>query len=630
MEKENEKAEEKEIINDSKQENIVEENEINKENKEVEIEEEKKEDIEIKEEKKEDIEIKEEIEKVEEKPKEEAKEIKSEEKEQPKEKKKSRKLIIIIPILIVILLFISTIFAIVNMNNEKIIDGVFIEQVNIYGLTQDEANKIVNEKISKITEVTASYREYNENIVLEDIDVIINAKKALQEAVNLGKTGNILIDNYQILLANLFEEHYELEITINEEKFDELVKNIQAEIPNGVKQYSYDIKDDKLIITNGKAGNAIDAEELKNKIIENIKEQFNGNEDKIEIPVGYSEPEKIDLEKIYNKIYKEAKDAYIVEEPFELHKEENGIDFKISMQEAKQLLTEEKETYTIPLKITKPKVAVKDLGEKLFKQTLSKYTTIYDAGNINRSHNIALAAKTINGTILLPGETFSYNGILGNTNKAKGYKVGTAYVGGKVVESYGGGICQVSSTLYNAVLYANLGIVERHNHSYIVNYVPAGRDATVAYGGKDFKFKNTRSYPIKIVASAKNGIVSVTIKGIKEEKEYEVVLTSTVLSSTPCKIVYEENSSLAEGVEKVMQKGYTGKKSIAYKILKYNGKTISKTVLSKDTYKPMNRIIQVGTKKTTTQTNAQPTTTTQPTVPTTQTSIPTTVTNTIN
>lgn len=614
MEKENEKAEEKEIINDSKQENIVEENEINKENKEVEIEEEKKE----------DIEIKEEIEKVEEKPKEEAKEIKSEEKEQPKEKKKSRKLIIIIPILIVILLFISTIFAIVNMNNEKIIDGVFIEQVNIYGLTQDEANKIVNEKISKITEVTASYREYNENIVLEDIDVIINAKKALQEAVNLGKTGNILIDNYQILLANLFEEHYELEITINEEKFDELVKNIQAEIPNGVKQYSYDIKDDKLIITNGKAGNAIDAEELKNKIIENIKEQFNGNEDKIEIPVGYSEPEKIDLEKIYNKIYKEAKDAYIVEEPFELHKEENGIDFKISMQEAKQLLTEEKETYTIPLKITKPKVAVKDLGEKLFKQTLSKYTTIYDAGNINRSHNIALAAKTINGTILLPGETFSYNGILGNTNKAKGYKVGTAYVGGKVVESYGGGICQVSSTLYNAVLYANLGIVERHNHSYIVNYVPAGRDATVAYGGKDFKFKNTRSYPIKIVASAKNGIVSVTIKGIKEEKEYEVVLTSTVLSSTPCKIVYEENSSLAEGVEKVMQKGYTGKKSIAYKILKYNGKTISKTVLSKDTYKPMNRIIQVGTKKTTTQTNAQPT------VPTTQTSIPTTVTNTIN
>lgn len=617
MKKENEKSEEKEIINDFKQENIVEETESKEEKKEVEIEEEKKEEK--------DIEIKEEIEKVEETQKEE--ETKAEEKEQlkeNKEKKKSKKLIIIIPILLVILLFLSTIFAIINMNNEKIIDGVFIEQVNIYGLSQEEANNLVNEKILQISEITANYGEYNENIVLEDIEISINAKNAIQEAVNLGKTGNIIIDNYQILLANLFEEHYELEININEEKFNELVKNIQAEIPDGVKQYSYDIKDDELIITNGKAGNAIDEEKFRNKIIENIKNQFNGEEATIDIPVIYSEPEKIDIEKIYNEIYKEAKDAYIVEEPFELHKEENGVDFDITMEEAKRLLVEEKETYTIPLKITKPKVAVKDLGDKLFKQTLAKYTTIYDAGNTNRSHNIALAAKTINGTILLPGETFSYNGILGNTNKEKGYKVGTAYVGGKVVESYGGGICQVSSTLYNAVLYANLGIVERHNHSYIVNYVPAGRDATVAYGGKDFKFKNTRSYPIKIVASAKNGIVSITIKGIKEEKEYEVVLTSTVLSSTPCKVVYKENSSLAEGTEKVIQKGYTGKKSIAYKILKYNGKTISKTVLSKDTYKPMDRIIQVGTKKPTTQTNAQPTTTT--TTQTTQ----TTVTNTIN
>ena len=210
-----------------------------------------------------------------------------------------------------------------------------------------------------------------------------------------------------------------------------------------------------------------------------------------------------------------------------------------------------------------------------------------------------MAAKTINGTILLPGETFSYNGILGNTNKAKGYKEGTAYVGGKVVKSYGGGICQVSSTLYNAVLYSNLEIVERYNHSYAVNYVPAGRDATVAYGGKDFKFKNTRTYPIKIEANAKSGVVSITIKGLKEEMDkYEIVLTSTVLSTTPNATTYENNSSLPEGTEKVIQKGYIGKKSIAYKIVKNpDGTTKSKTVLSKDTYKPMNRIVQVGTKK---------------------------------
>ena len=161
------------------------------------------------------------------------------------------------------------------------------------------------------------------------------------------------------------------------------------------------------------------------------------------------------------------------------------------------------------------------------------------------------------------------------------------------------------------MLYANLEIVERYNHSYAVSYVPAGRDATVAYGGKDFKFKNTRSYPIKIVASAKNGVVSISIAGIKEEKEYEVVLISSVLSTKPNSTTYENNSSLPEGKEKVIQKGYTGKTSIAYKILKYNGKTISKTVLSKDTYKPMNRIVQVGTKKVTTTVP----TVTQPEIP---------------
>ena len=154
----------------------------------------------------------------------------------------------------------------------------------------------------------------------------------------------------------------------------------------------------------------------------------------------------------------------------------------------------------------------------------------------------------------------------------------------------------MSSTLYNAVLYANLEIVERYNHSYAVSYVPAGRDATVSYGGKDFKFKNSRQYPVKIVASAKNGVISVAFQGIKEKKEYNIEITSQVLSTTPYSTVYEKNNSLQEGKQKVIQVGHNGMKSKAYKIVKYNGKTISKTLLSSDTYQPMNRIVEQGTK----------------------------------
>ena len=516
-----------------------------------------------------------------------------------KKTKKTTKIILIIVLILIFMLVISTMFAILNINNENIIKGVYIEDINLSNLSANDVTNVVNEKISKIETVELFYEEYNTIVKLEELGISIDAKDSINKAINIGKTNNILIDNYEIFKAKFFKTKFNLNIEINQEKFKEAINNIQVEITNAVIKYTYEIKDKELIITNGKEGKAIKLEELKEKVLTNIINQFNGNVNKLELPIENARPLAINIDKIYKEIYTEAKDAYIVEEPFELHKEENGVDFNISLEEAKEIIKENKEMYTIPLKITKPEIAVKDLGDKLFKQNLAKYTTIYDAGNYNRSHNIALAAKTINGIVLLPGETFSYNGTLGNTTKEKGYKQAGAYAGGKVVQAYGGGICQVSSTLYNAVLYANLEIVQRYNHTYAVSYVPAGRDATVSYGGKDFKFKNTRKYPIKIVASAKNGVVSISIMGIidKEEEGYEVELTSSVLSTTPCQTTYEKINSLEEGKEKVIQKGYVGKTSIAYKILKYNGKTVSKTVLSKDTYKPMNRIVQIGAKK---------------------------------
>lgn len=597
MEKGSENSEKKEIINGEEKKNINEEEKKEELSIESNKEKEEQNDGSNKEIKEEKIE----------------KEIKDDINVEKSKRKKTKNNMLLVLIFIIIILFLSTIFAIININNENVIKGIYIENVNVSDLTKEDLNKLVNEKISSIEDIEMYYGEYSTIIKLEDIGLQIDEKEAIRNAISTGKSNNIILDNYKILKSKLFKTKLHINVIIDEKKLEETIKNMQVEMPEAIKEYSYEVEKDNLIVTKGKAGEVINEEQLKERIIENVKNQFNGNTERVAIPTQYLEPSEIDIEKIYHEIYKEAKDAYIIEEPFELHKEENGVDFKITIEEAKELLKEDKETYIIPLKITKPKIEVKDLGDKLFKQTLSKYTTIYDAGNTNRAHNIALAAKTINGTILLPGETFSYNKKLGNTTKEKGYKPGGAYVGGKVVQAYGGGICQVSTTLYNSVLYANLEIVERHNHSYAVNYVPAGRDATVAYGGKDFKFKNTRSYPIKIVASAKNGVVSISIVGIKEKKEYEIELTSTVLNTTPCTTVYENNSDLAEGKQKVVQKGHSGLKSIAYKIVKYNGKTISKTVLSKDTYKPMNRIVQVGTKKvktpsipTTIQTNTEP------------------------
>ena len=162
----------------------------------------------------------------------------------------------------------------------------------------------------------------------------------------------------------------------------------------------------------------------------------------------------------------------------------------------------------------------------------------------------------------------------------------------------GGGVCQVSSTLYNAVLLANLEIVKRSNHSFKTSYVPEGRDATVSWGSIDFQFKNSRTYPIKISAKAKNGVVDIRIMGIKEKEEFEVRVQTKIISNIPYSVSYKEDKTLEEGVEVTEQKGANGCKSETYRILKdATGKVVSQTLLSKDTYNALERIVRKGTKK---------------------------------
>ena len=158
------------------------------------------------------------------------------------------------------------------------------------------------------------------------------------------------------------------------------------------------------------------------------------------------------------------------------------------------------------------------------------------------------------------------------------------------------GICQISSTIYNTALFANLEIVQRSNHQFVTSYVGAGRDATVVYGAIDFQFKNNRQYPIKIICNVKSGIAEVQMYGVKEETEYFVEIDTKITGTISYTTRYEENPDLDQGVERVVQKGASGYTSTTYKILKLNGVEVSRTLLSNDTYSAMQRIISRGTK----------------------------------
>lgn len=326
--------------------------------------------------------------------------------------------------------------------------------------------------------------------------------------------------------------------------------------------------------------------------LNNILSDISSFNNYIEVHLIESNPDSINIDKIYDEIHKEPQNACYEENPFKVYHEIIGISF--DKDYAKQLLQSEQEEYVIPLERTNPDITLSDLNIDIFHDLISSFTTKYDVSNTDRTTNLELAASKINGTILSPGEEFSYNKIVGARTISVGYKESKIYSNGEVVDGIGGGICQISSTLYNTAIYANLDVKERHNHQFITSYVPAGRDATVVYGSKDLKFINNRSYPIKIEAKVKNGIVYCYIYGIKEDIEYNVDFDIETVSITPPSIQYEQNESLISGKEQVKQKGANGSVVNVYKIVKLNGTIVSKTLISQDTYKPLEKIILIN------------------------------------
>lgn len=273
-------------------------------------------------------------------------------------------------------------------------------------------------------------------------------------------------------------------------------------------------------------------------------------------------PKEINLDEIYKEVYKEPTDAYYTTNPYTVHPSINGLDFKVSLDKAKQMLAESDDECEIALKTLYPSVTTNMIGSEAFPDLIASYTTKYNTSNTNRVTNLKLAANKINGTVLLPGETFSYNKVVGKRTIAAGYKEAGIYENGKETTGLGGGICQISTTLFNAALKANMDIVEVHNHQFVPAYSSAGRDATVVYGTKDFQFKNSRNYAIKIKCSVSGGVVKFSIYGIKENTEYDVVISAKITSKTSSTI-----------------------KSTTYKILKSGNKTISTDKIYSCTYK---------------------------------------------
>ena len=524
-----------------------------------------------------------------------------------KKRKLSKKNKIIIITCAAIFLFICIIFGIitcVNKLNSNVYKNVYLFNENFSGKSSEEVIQTITNISNDLnsSEKIDIYQD-GENIYTikaEDIDFKFDVDKTVQSIMEYGRNSNLFVNNFKILKAKFSKVEIEPSYLYDEEKLDNVLKNIDLSIKDRFvdDSYSLDEKDAKLVIVNGKTGNSINYDEEKNNVIKTFE---NGDKNVYDLNIKRKSPQKLDADKVYSEVKREAKDAYIDKSvsPQKYVAEVVGFDFDVNkLKELLELPENKEEGKIIEFGVNKiePKVKLVDISADLCKDKLAGYTTYFPAGSYARSNNLKIALSYMNGVVVLPGETYSYNNNIGDTTASKGYQAAATFKGGTTVNEMGGGICQTVSTLYNTVLMANLEIVERHQHGLPVGYVPPSRDATVYSPVLDFKFKNNRETPIKIVTSfSYSGSLNVSIYGTKQDNDPEVILSQTTTGTIPYTTRYEYDNSLPYGRQVVTTAGVNGYTSESYITKKLNGQVISSGLLSRDKYNAQQQVIKVGT-----------------------------------
>ncbi len=400
-------------------------------------------------------------------------------------------------------------------NSKTNFPNVFIDGIPVGGLTKEET-------VQKLADAGWGSPENMElrvelpmdlsiELNREDAGLVMSREAAADAALRYGHDLDLLESAKTYFNAR----HNKMDLGPDEPELDH--EYVRAITDEGVRQFrektageSYFVDTEAQVMHFVKGAGQMDID--PDKLFAAVEEALQGEETLLVFDQVEGKVEMPDFQALYDELNVEPVDARFASDSFDVIPEVPGVTFDVKEARKLWLKAEPMEEILIPLKIVEPKVTAEMLKGNLFKDCLGSQTTSYGGSTRARVNNINLAVSKIDGVILMPGETFSYNGTVGERTYANGFQEAGAYSNGEVVQEVGGGICQVSSTLYCATLYARMTTVSRTSHYFRVTYLPPGQDATVSWDEPDFKFRNDRDYPVKIVAWCDNDNMELTIQ----------------------------------------------------------------------------------------------------------------------
>ena len=379
--------------------------------------------------------------------------------------------------------------------------------------------------------------------------------------------------------------------------FQKQVTRLARELALEPQDTTYSIGENSISITKAVNGRSVKEDALAEALIHAIRTYGTQGELIAYISFAHFNPWNLTAQAIHDEVAAEMKNAGYDPETKSITPERLGAEFDVAAAQKALDDAAPGETVEIPAVIEYPTVTADELKALLFRDVLGEARTKV-GGTAARKSNVKLSASSINGYVMNTGDVFSYNGVVGQRTAANGYQPAPAYVKGETVDEIGGGICQTSSTLYLACLRGNLEITERHAHRYIPAYIAAGMDATVSWGGPDYKFTNSTDYPIKIVTEYAGDYLTVKLLGTNVTG-ITAKMTNEKLSTTDFEVVYEDDPTLAPGTEEVKTTPYTGSRWKTYRHLyDANGNLISTSYEDTSDYKARNKVILRGPAKT--------------------------------